>query len=250
VWQRTKGFYSRRITLTLLKGGDNLNIKHESFKPILAIVLFVISVGLVIHFLTSFVDELYLKVIVGCVSFVLDAIAVYCLGIGKYHFKNRQYLRATHYITFYMIYVLIFGTLSAVGFFVNKFDIKETSANNIKLEENIYRSRLKEIDSQVKTLNVSLNKESETGYGKRSETIVKQVEKLNLEREKLINNISELSKTETKHFKNIVSSVSKFTGIPERTLALLVFSTGMMFPTCAAVFSLYCLTNSMIWMPY
>ena len=127
-----------------------------------------------------------------------------------------------------LIYVLIYCHLSGLGFFLTEIQSANVILRRQEIVESSNINRINQIDREIETLNLHLEKEAETGFGRRSESIARRIDELRKERETLIQSFEESSQVaDAKVVKNSFRALADAFGSSENFLQLIVFETIM-----------------------
>ena len=130
-----------------------------------------------------------------------------------------------------VIYVLIYCHLSGLGFFLTEVRSTNVVLRRQEFVEMATMDRIKQIDQELTTLNAHLTKEAESGFGRRSENIIKKMDELKKERETLVERFDETSGTsqvqDAATVKNSFQGLAEAFGVSENVLQLIVFETIM-----------------------
>lgn len=176
-----------------------MTIPHHKIKAIINPIFLVITCGLVVWFMTTLTTDPVLKIVLMIVGAAVDIGAQYILSYGKALWKTGDNRRIGAGILFFLffIYMVAFAALAAIGFTSSQVDLQEKVIHNQEYDKEIIKNRITQIGRQIDALNLQLKAEAETGYGRRSENIVKETKRLSEEQSQLNEQLKEV-KSETK----------------------------------------------------
>ena len=126
---------------------------------------------------------------------------------------------------YFLLYVCIYAHLSGLGFFLTEVQGTTETLRRLEVVETSNIDRIAQIDKEIEVLNLHLVTESETGFGRRSESIVNRKKELETKRETLLQTIGEVSNSDTEIVKNSFKSLAEKLGLTENFLQLVIFET-------------------------
>ena len=133
-------------------------------------------------------------------------------------------------LQYFMIYVLVYCHLSGLGFFLTEIQTTRKVLQRQTFIELADMDRIKQIDRDLETLDLHLQTESRTGYGRQSKEVEKRKEKLEAERAEILKRLSGLSgvsqaEQDAATVKNSFQGLAEAFGTSENLLQLIVFET-------------------------
>ena len=126
---------------------------------------------------------------------------------------------------YFLLYVCIYAHLSGLGFFLTEVQSTTETLRRLEVVETSNVDRIAQIDKEIEVLNLHLATESETGFGRRSESIVNRKKELETKRETLLKTIGEVSNSDAETVKNSFESLAEKLGLTENFLQLVIFET-------------------------
>lgn len=191
------------------------------------LICLTLSITVSILFFSALSKNPHYKMVVPVMVVTVESLAQLILSRGRAEWKTRQHFRAGIKIGLYAIYIIFFGILSSLSYFVSQMSVIETETAMINRQKAVTEQRQEQNNQLIETLTASLNAEAASGYGRRSEAIMAQIERLKAEQAGLMDKINNSpSPTETL---DIFGSMAGVVGIKANTLKLLSFGVLSMF---------------------
>jgi len=203
-------------------------VSQKALKLTINLVFLSISIFLSTYFMIQLTENPYIRFGIAIFAIALEAAMQYVLALGKHHFRRQEITKKlTALILFlcYAAYIFIYNIPSAVGFFVMEIDVREQAAAKVEMADTINLKRLEQIARTIDNLNRQLETESATGYGKRSQAIMDQLEKLHREQERLQAKVNVT--TVTPVTKNVFRSLEGVLRVPANILKIVIFGTSI-----------------------
>lgn len=201
----------------------------KTLKLTINLVFLSISIFLSTYFMIQLTENPYIRFGIAVFAIGLEAAMQYVLALGKHHFRRQEITKKlTALILFvcYAAYIFIYNIPSAVGFFVMEIDVREQAAAKVELADKTYQQKLEQISRTINILNNQLEAEAATGYGKRSQAIMDQLEKLHREQERLQTKTDVT--TVTPVTKNVFRSLEGVLRVPANILKIVIFGTSIL----------------------
>lgn len=193
-------------------------------------IFLALSIFLICYFLQALTNNIFIKIGICIFAIGIDIFMQYVLALGRAHWREKWQHKIKAVILFlcYAIYVFAYAVPSAVAFFMVEINTSEKSVIETTAINDTNKARIIEIDALISSYNKQLAKEADTGYGTNSKEITMQINKLSIEREKLL---TELKKPQ----KIINSSGEAFTALgkainkPADFLKIIIFGISACF---------------------
>jgi hypothetical protein len=207
-----------------------LSKAHKAFRIIIYSICLVISTSLIMYFLWNLSNNrlYHMGVPVGVVA--VELLAQYFLSLGKSKVKAKQYLQGILLVMVYIFYVLLFGVLSAVGFFAAEISTNIQATTKTQQIDNMAQKRYNQIDDLIASLNLQMTTEAKTGYGRNSQTILSEIKRLKAEQSSLMDQMNKESKQiATAGPVDAFSALAKMIGVNANILAIIIFGSLCLF---------------------
>ncbi|HBR27923.1 MAG TPA: hypothetical protein DD789_00645 [Firmicutes bacterium] len=175
-------------------------------------------------------DDPYYMALVPVMIITVECLAQLILSQGKANWRDKQYWPAAIKIGLYGVYILIFGVMSSMMFFLTKATVQEITVERALESRASVQAEMALNEDLIKTLTKSLGTEAESGYGRRSEAIMAQIDRVKAE------NVELKAKAETQEeaitpaeVTTGFSSMAKVTGISADRLKIISFGALILF---------------------
>ena len=202
-------------------------MSQKALKLTINLVFLSISIFLSTYFMIQLTENTFIRAGIAVFAIGLEAAMQYVLALGKQRWRQGAVKKLTAIVLFvcYAGYVFVYNIPSAVGFFVMEIDVQEQAAAKVEMADTINLKRLEQIARTIDNLNRQLETESATGYGKRSQAIMDQLEKLHREQERLQAKVNVT--TVTPVTKNVFRSLEGVLRVPANILKIVIFGTSI-----------------------
>lgn len=217
-----------------------MEIVHNSFKIIsrnlIRILINTVFLASSCFFSVNFIIVLFQKAlfewVVAIFAIFIEIYFQYSLYLAeKRKQEGKRWAARGLKFQYLLIYVLIYCHLSGLGFFLTEIQSANVILRRQEIVESSNINRINQIDREIETLNLHLEKEAETGFGRRSESITKRMDELKKERETLVERFNETSGTsqvkDATTVKNSFQGLAEAFRVSENFLQLIVFETIM-----------------------
>ena len=142
------------------------------------LICLVLSIAASIFFYRSLSKSPSFQNIIPLMVITIELLAQLIFSRGKAEWKAGRYIKAAVKIGLYGIYILFFGILSSLSFFVSHVSANERAIDKVIHQETIIERQREQNEQLIKTLTESLNMETKTGFGRRSEAIMAEINRL------------------------------------------------------------------------
>ncbi|HBF36027.1 MAG TPA: hypothetical protein DDW50_01760 [Firmicutes bacterium] len=207
-----------------------MSIAHRIFRYVIYAVCLVISTSLIMYFLYHLSNNriYHWGVPVGVIA--VELLAQYFLSLGKSKIKAKRYLQGILLISIYVFYVLLFGVLSAIGFFAAEISSNISVTTKVQRIDNMAQKRYDQIDDLIASLNLQMTTEAKTGFGKNSQAVLGEIKRLKTEQSALMDQMNKESKQEnTAAPVDAFSALAKMIGVNANILAIIIFGSLCLF---------------------
>lgn len=199
-------------------------------KILIRVIWFVclaLSIALSIFFFLSLSKVSYYQKIIPVAVITVESLAQIILSYGKAEWRAGLYGRAIVKMFLYSVYIIFFGILSGLSYFMSHIAANERVVDNIARQETVLREQWEQNNRLIESLNKHLLTEGETGFRRRSETIMNEIKRLKDEQSQLIAKIeSAVPQEETM---DIFRDMAEVIGISANKLKLASFGVFLVF---------------------
>lgn len=203
-------------------------IRRHFVRFIINIVFLASSCYFSVNFIIVLLQKALHEWIVAIFAIFVEIYFQYSLYVAeKRKQEGKRWAARGLKLQYFMIYVLIYCHLSGLGFFLTEIQTTREVLQRHTFIELADMDRIKQIDRDLETLDLHLQTESRTGYGRQSKEIEKRKEKLEAERAEILKKLSGVSQAEqdAATVKNSFQGLAEAFGISENLLQLIVFET-------------------------
>ena len=203
-------------------------IRRHFVRFIINIVFLASSCYFSVNFIIVLLQKALHEWIVAIFAIFVEIYFQYSLYVAeKRKQEGKRWAARGLKLQYFMIYVLIYCHLSGLGFFLTEIQTTRKVLQRQTFIELADMDRIKQIDRELETLDLHLQTESRTGYGRQSKEVEKRKEKLEAERAEILKKLSEVSQAEqdAATVKNSFQGLAEAFGISENLLQLIVFET-------------------------
>ena len=180
----------------------------------------------ILHFRVISNNPYYVNII-PVIIITVESLAQLILGQGKVDWRAKRYGPAIVKIMLYGAYLLIFGVMSSMIFFVTQVTVQEERINRALEDRIAIQNQIKSNNDLIATLNKSLETEAETGFGRRSEAIMARIDNLKKDNEELKTKLDNTIAPEESV--TGFSALSRVTGISSNWLVITSFGALVLF---------------------
>lgn len=160
----------------------------------------------------------------------VESLAQVILSRGRGEWRAGLHAQAGIKIGLYVVYILFFGVLSSLSFFVSRVSLAEQVTEQINRRESFKLQQWEQNNRLIETLTGSLAVETATGYGSRSKEIYANLEALKAAQKELEADLREaVTSSSTNGAVNIFGLMAEVIGIPANVLKLTSFGVLTMF---------------------
>lgn len=184
------------------------DFKTKYIREVANVVFLITSCALTVHGIVQISNHPIIQWWVGAFAVTVDVYMQYVLAWGRWLWKTN-FWKAIGLFFIYLVYMIVYNFLFAIGFFMTELDMKEQVALQKTIVAQTNSRRVEEINSSITILNKHLDSEAQSGYGTRSQKIVEEKNNLIKEREKLIESLSQTSTDQVEVIRNVFSSLEK-----------------------------------------
>lgn len=191
-------------------------------------VCLILSIAASIFYFSALSKNPQYQTIIPIMVITIESLAQLILSRGKAEWKTGLYFRAGIKIGLYVIYIIFFGVLSCMSYFVSHMAVQERAIDRIIYQEDTIKQQIERNERQIEALNRHLLTESETGYGRQSEKIMAEIKQLKNEQTELINKLNASAPPEETQdtYRDIAKVIKR---ISADTLKLLTFGVLALF---------------------
>lgn len=206
-----------------------MSLIHRIFRYTIYAICLIISTSLIMYFLWNLSNNriYHYGVPVGVIA--IESLAQYFLSLGKGKVKAKRYLQGIFLISIYAFYVLLFGVLSAIGFFAAEISSNIAATTKAQQIDSIDQKRIKQIDDLIASLNLQMTTEAKTGFGRNSQAILAEIKRLKAEQTALIDQMNKESKQDIAGPVDAFSALAKMFRFDANTLAIIIFGSLCLF---------------------
>lgn len=173
-------------------------------------ICLVLSISASIFFYRSLSKSPSFQNIIPVMVITVECLAQLIFSRGKAEWKAGRYIKAAVKIGLYGVYILFFGILSSLSFFVSHVSANERAIDKVIRQETIIERQQEQNEQLIKTLTESLNIETKTGFGRRSEAIMTEINRLKAENKTAVKTDNSLPTTEIQDtFRDVADVIKK-----------------------------------------
>lgn len=174
------------------------------------LICLVLSIAASIFFYRSLSKSPSFQNIIPVMVVTVECLAQLIFSRGKAEWKAGRYFRAGLKIGLYGVYILFFGILSSLSFFVSHVSANERAIDKVIHQENIIERQREQNEQLIRTLTESLNVETKTGFGRRSEAIMAEINRLKAENKTAVKTDNSLPTTDIQDtFRDVAEVIKK-----------------------------------------
>lgn len=203
-------------------------LNHKYFKRSINGIFLTLSCLLICYFIGQLTNDPVTKYFFWVFAITLDVSMQLVLAWGRSAWRTRRKTIAVILFTCYAAYVLIYAVLSAVGFFVSEIDAKEKIVSRQVISEQVTREQLANNQRQIAALQTELDREAATGYGVKSEKVIRELRNLKRDQEKISKSFKETSPKLRKSSNDVFGSLSEVLPVSKKFLKVLVFGVSVL----------------------
>jgi hypothetical protein len=202
--------------------------QQSKAKLFLNMIALTISCLVVAHFFASFATSPFQKLVLATVGIFIDVVAQFILALSKLRWRQKQYLAAAFLFSQYLVYILAFAIPSSIGYCATGLTVQEQAESKDKYAQTLAKTRLGQIDAEIKVLNLQLEAEAQSGYGERSQQLLGRIDELSAEQQSwqqsLLKSMAETFKSSQKSSGKVAQTLSRVYQLPENVLLQVLFS--------------------------
>lgn len=173
-------------------------------------ICLVLSIAASIFFYRSLSKSPSFQSIIPVMVITVECLAQLIFSRGKAECRAGRYIRAAIKIGLYGVYILFFGILSSLSFFVTHVSANERAIDKVIHQETIIERQREQNEQLIKALTESLSTETKTGFGRRSETIMAEINRLKEENKTAVKTDNSLPVTENQDtFRDVANVIKK-----------------------------------------
>lgn len=173
-------------------------------------ICLVLSISASIFFYRSLSKSPSFQNIIPVMVITVECLAQLIFSRGKAEWKAGRYIKAAVKIGLYGVYILFFGILSSLSFFVSHVSANERAIDKVIHQETIIERQREQNEQLIRTLTESLNVETKTGFGRRSEAILAEINRLKAENKTVIKTDNSLPASDIQDtFRDVANVIKK-----------------------------------------
>lgn len=213
---------------------------YRNMKPIIFNIALAISCFLVGSLFASFSTIPFQRIVAVVIGVFIDLSVWYIFSLAKWYWcsgklefgpKVFNYIIALALFVPVGIYIWTFAIPSAINYCATGITIQIERENQTETDRKFAEARIKQIDADLKTNNLFLEKETDTTFGNRSNLIKFNSDKLSAERAALIEKLEKTSAKPSSEIRSSLKALKEVYKKPEEQIIkeMMQIAVGMLF---------------------
>mgnify|MGYP001205037928 CR=1 FL=1 len=212
----------------MLNSGKVIRFISLALQQVIWAICLILSIAASIFYFSALSKNPQYQMIIPIMVITIESLAQLILSRGKAEWKTGLLFRGGLKVGLYIVYIVFFGVLSCMSYFVSHMAVQERVIDRITYQEDTIKQQIERNEQQIETLNKHLLTESETGYGRQSEKIIDEIKRLKDEQTELINKLNTSAPPEETQdtYRDMAKVIKRFSA---DTLKLLSFGVLALF---------------------